>query len=278
MINLNSIKDIADKYENYIIDQWGVMHDGTIGYTNAIETIDYLKNKNKKLFIISNSSKRKISSEEKLPKLGFKKESFINILTSGEMIWQTLNKKYSKFKDKKKCFHIYDESKEDGLLFRDGLNLKFVDNIENADFILACTPFVNMKPVDYIPILDVGIEKNLTMYCANPDFETINENNSENIFCMGAIAEMYKKMGGGVIIQGKPEQDIYIETTRSIKLDKSKTVAIGDSLFHDIQGANNFSISSVLVKSGIHKSLENINNISKNHQISSTYIIDEFNI
>ena len=116
------------------------------------------------------------------------------------------------------------------------------------------------------------------MYCANPDFETIDGNNSENIFCMGAIAEMYKKMGGAVIIQGKPEKDIYIETTRSIKLDKSKTVAIGDSLFHDIQGANNFSISSVLVKSGIHKSLENINNISKNHQISSTYIIDKFNI
>ena len=46
MINLNSIKDIADKYENYIIDQWGVMHDGSIGYTNAIETIDYLKNVN----------------------------------------------------------------------------------------------------------------------------------------------------------------------------------------------------------------------------------------
>ena len=39
---------------------------------------------------------------------------------------------------------------------------------------------------------------------------------------MGAIAEIYKKMGGDVIIQGKPEKDIYIETTKSIKLDKVK--------------------------------------------------------
>ena len=34
------------------------------------------------------------------------------------------------------------------------------------------------------------------MYCANPDFETVEKNNDENIFCMGAIAEIYKNMGG----------------------------------------------------------------------------------
>ena len=48
------------------------MHDGTSGYIHAIKTINYLK-KNKNLFIISNSSKRQKSSEERLPKLGFKK-------------------------------------------------------------------------------------------------------------------------------------------------------------------------------------------------------------
>ena len=278
MIKINSILDIIDKYENYIIDQWGVMHDGTFGYNHAIETIDYLKKKNKNLFIVSNSSKRQKSSEERLPKLGFKKKSFINILTSGEMIWQTIHKKYSKFKDKKKCFHIYDSTKEDGLLFREDLNLSFVDEIDKADFILACTPFVNMLPVDYIPVLDKAVEKKLTMYCANPDFETVEKNSNENIFCMGAVAEIYKKMGGEVFIQGKPEIDIYIETTKCIKLDKTKTIGIGDSIFHDIKGANNFSINSILVKSGIHKDLKSIDQLCQNHQISPTYLIDDFSI
>ena len=58
MIKINSILDIVNKYENYIIDQWGVMHDGSNGYNYAIKSINYLK-KNKNLFIISNSSKRK---------------------------------------------------------------------------------------------------------------------------------------------------------------------------------------------------------------------------
>ena len=85
-------------------------------------------------------------------------------------------------------------------------------------------------------------------------------------------------MGGDVIIQGKPEKDIYIETTKSIKLDKSKTIAIGDSIFHDIKGANNFKIDSILVKSGIHKDLDKIKKLIKNHKIEPTYLIEDFSL
>ena len=45
MIKINSISDVVDKYDNFIIDQWGVMHDGTSGYKHAIKTINYLKKK-----------------------------------------------------------------------------------------------------------------------------------------------------------------------------------------------------------------------------------------
>ena len=41
MIKLNSMLEIIDKYENYIIDQWGVMHNGSVGYKHAIEAINY---------------------------------------------------------------------------------------------------------------------------------------------------------------------------------------------------------------------------------------------
>ncbi len=275
---IKSIIEIVNRYENYIIDQWGVMHNGSVGYKHAIEAINYLEKKNKNLFIISNSSKRQKTSQERLPKLGFNKNSFTKILTSGEMIWNYIYNKYKKQEINKNCFHIYDDSKEDGILFREGLNLSFVNNIDNADLILACTPFVNMQPVDYIPLLKKALEKELIMYCANPDFETIENDNDKKIFCMGAIAEIYKKIGGKVKILGKPENDIYVETTKSIKLDKSKTIAIGDSIFHDIKGANNFSIDSLLVKSGIHKDLKIINNLCKNHQIEPTYVIDDFTI
>ena len=74
------------------------------------------------------------------------------------------------------------------------------------------------------------------------------------------------------------EIDIYSEIIKSFNINKSETVAIGDSIFHDIKGANNFSIDSILVISGIHKKIDAINKLSKNHNIYPTYCIDKFSI
>ena len=120
-----------------------------------------------------------------------------------------------------------------------------------------------MLPVDYIPILNNAVNKKIKMYCANPDYETTENNTDKKKFCMGAIAEIYTKMGGEVLILGKPEEEIYIKTFKYTKIDKSKTIAIGDSLFHDIKGANNFCVDSILVISGIHKDLKTIDKLSK---------------
>ena len=78
MKKIKSIEEIINDYDNFIIDQWGVMHDGTFGYEHAINSINILNSNNKNLFIISNSSKRSKSSIDRLPKLGFKKNSFLS--------------------------------------------------------------------------------------------------------------------------------------------------------------------------------------------------------
>ena len=87
---INSFSEISDKYNVFILDQWGVMHDGHNGYDHAIDAVKHLIYKNKQLIIISNSSKRRISSINRLKDLGFDKNNFIEVMTSGEMIWQEL--------------------------------------------------------------------------------------------------------------------------------------------------------------------------------------------
>ena len=286
---INTITEIMHLYDVFILDQWGVMHDGNNGYTHAFETVNKLVEQHKKLIIISNSSKRKISSVHKLQSLGFYKKNFLEVMTSGEMIWQEL---YSSIKNYgsnlKNCFHIYDVSKEDGIGFRDGLNeFNFVSNIKKSDFILACTPFENTKPIDYIPILKDALDRNLIMFCANPDYVTIEKNNKKNIFCMGTIADLYDHMGGTVIILGKPSKEIYKEACRKVnKIDLARIVAIGDSLDHDILGAINFGIDSILILNGIHKGLfadnykKGINKIenSKKWNFNPTYVCNYFSV
>jgi HAD superfamily hydrolase (TIGR01459 family) len=224
-----------------------------------------------------------------LKSLGFDKNHFIEVMTSGEMIWQEISTSIENYGNSiKNCFHIYNSSKEDGLEFRNGLEkFNFVSKINDANFILACTPFENTEPIDYIPILKDALDMNLVMFCANPDFVTIEKNNDKNIYCMGTIADLYDHMGGKVVILGKPSIEIYEETCKKIEeLDKSKIVAIGDSLDHDILGANNFNIDSVLISTGIHKDLFDngleigLNELkdSKKWNFSPTYICENFSI
>ena len=286
---IDNISDIISLYDVFILDQWGVMHDGYKGYDHAIDTVEKLIKENKKLIIISNSSKRKNNSIGRLKSLGFDKNHFIEVMTSGEMIWQEIATSMHNYgNDLKNCFHIYDSFKEDGLEFRNGLEkYNFVSNIKMANFILGCTLFDNTKPIDYIPILKDALDRNLIMFCANPDFVSIEKNNEKNIFCMGTVADLYNHMGGKVVILGKPSQEIYEYSCRKIKdFNKSKIVAIGDSLDHDILGANNFKIDSVLISSGVHKDLFKnkpeivLNEIknSKKWNFSPTFICENFSI
>ena len=287
-ITINRLEDIYDNYDAFILDQWGVMHDGQNGYLNAIKCIEKLYSKKKILTIISNSSRKKEETIMRLPNLGFQSAHFHEVMTSGEMIWLSLkNKNNSEVKNLgKRCFHIYDQTKNEGEIFQKGLEKYiFVKNIEDADFILGCTPFFEKAVVDYIPLLNVAKEKDLLFVCANPDFESLEKKSNSLTFCMGTIAELYNSLGGKTFLLGKPSIEIYKKTFEELKnIKKSKILAIGDSLFHDIKGALNFGVDSLLITStGIHNdffdnenpSWKTSNNSLKKLGIKPTYVCKE---
>lgn len=252
---LKGLSEIIDQYNIFILDQWGVMHNGQKGFDYAVQCVEKIYQRKHNIIIISNSSKRKDSSLNKLVELGFDSKHFFEVMTSGEMIWQSLfNQNYDFTKNlKKNCYHIYNTLKEDEKYFVQGLEkFNFVKKIEDADFILGCTSLPGLDTIDYVPILTQALKKQIPFICANPDYETI-ENNSN--ICMGTISELYKSLGGEIFMLGKPSLEIYIESTKKIQqLDKSKVLAVGDSMFHDIKGANLFGVDSLFITSGVHHS------------------------
>ena len=287
-MTITRLEEIYDNYDAFILDQWGVIHDGNKGYLNAIQCVEKLYSKKKILTIISNSSRKKDETIMRLPNLGFQSAHFHEVMTSGEMIWLSLkNKNNSEVKNLgKRCFHIYDQTKNEGEIFQKGLEKYiFVKNIEDADFILGCTPFFEKAVVDYIPLLNVAKEKDLLFVCANPDFESLEKKSNSLTFCMGTIAELYNRLGGKTFILGKPSIEIYKKTFEELKnIKKSRILAIGDSLFHDIKGALNFGVDSLLITStGIHNdffdnenpSWKTSNNSLKKLGIKPTYVCKE---
>ena len=161
----------------------------------------------------------------------------------------------------------------------------FVENIEDADFILGCTTSPGLRTLDYVPLLEKAIQKNIPFICANPDYETVESSTENFIICMGAVAALYKDFGGSVFIMGKPSIEIYREATKNFKkITKKRMLAIGDSIHHDIKGAENFGIDSLLITSGIHKSIfdqskpiwDNEKNNLLKYKIKPTYMCSKF--
>jgi HAD superfamily hydrolase (TIGR01459 family) len=79
------IAEIADEHDVFLLDMWGVMHDGSNPYPGVLETVKKLKDAGKEMIILSNSSKRKDNSFKMLTKLGFNPSDFTDVITSGDV-------------------------------------------------------------------------------------------------------------------------------------------------------------------------------------------------
>ena len=76
---------ILDNYDTFLLDMWGVMHDGRAPYEGVLRAVRKLKESGKRLIVLSNSSKRREDAERMLAELGFDPADFHDIVTSGDV-------------------------------------------------------------------------------------------------------------------------------------------------------------------------------------------------
>ena len=88
---LRALREGPDAKSVFLLDQFGVLHDGKTAYPCAIDTTRRLCESGARLFIISNSSRRASGTLKKLEKLGFDPDWFEGVITSGEITHARLN-------------------------------------------------------------------------------------------------------------------------------------------------------------------------------------------
>ena len=261
---IKRLSDISNSFDTFIIDLWGVMHDGKKSFPEAIKCVDALYKLKKNLIIISNSSQKNETILVDLKKLGFNIDVFNKILTSGQTVWEELKKPTLAWSKKlgQNCYHLTNNLKKNKNDLLKELDKKIVIDINNADFIIGSSADPYKPILDYAPLLQKAYIKKLPFICVNPDYESVEKDDSnKRKICMGAIAKLYESIGGEVFILGKPSDFIYKKATLFINnFDKKRTIAIGDSLSHDIYGAYNFGIKSMFISSGIHSNIFQSNN------------------
>lgn len=258
---LNGLHHLAEtgRFKAWFLDQFGVLHDGKQPYPGAISTLEKLKECGAKMVVISNSSRRSSVTLEKLKNLGFDSSIFAGAITSGELTHQNLQRRDDSWFAflGRSCIHM--TWNERGAISLEGLGLQVVEDVHEASFILAHgTEAIGLCSGATLPMKLEGLEKileecaarKIPMVVANPDFVTVEA----RVLCdmPGKLAAKYEELGGEVKWMGKPNKIIYNTAMEMVGVEASECIAVGDSLHHDIKGANSAGISSVFITGGIH--------------------------
>lgn len=246
---VEGIGSIVDRYDGFLSDIWGVLHDGVRLYPGVRDCLEKLKKKQKKIILLSNSARLPSEIEKQLGHLGLSNDLYDHVLSSGELTQQVfltgLDSRIIELGDK--YFLLGPEEYR----LVDGLDLQKTDDIFQAGFLLCIGVTGNPSTtVGAEPMLQEAAARNLTMVCANPDVHVVRD--SVMGIGSGALASRYEALGGRVIYFGKPHRAIYHRCLQLLDMDINRVVAVGDSLKTDITGASAMGLDSILVASGIH--------------------------
>jgi HAD superfamily hydrolase (TIGR01459 family) len=242
---------LAERYDAFIIDLWGVMHDGLKAYPAAVEALRRLRAAGKRSVVLSNAPRRAHVIAARNAEIGIPADLPDYLLSSGEDAWQHLKSRPDAWYQAlgRRCYHL-GPPRDYGM--REGLDLDFVDDLAAADFILNTGILHDHDQVaTYRPFLDEGLARDLPMICANPDLIVMRGEAME--ICAGALALDYEQKGGNVRWHGKPHPEVYRSCFALLEdIAPARIAAIGDSLRTDVAGAQASGIDSIFIAGGIH--------------------------
>lgn len=273
---IEGLGEIADRYDAFLIDQFGVLRDGRGPYPGAAETLVRLKDAGKRIIILSNSGKRSAENDRRLADLGFVSGSWDWFLTSGEVAWQILKREgEGSAGSARKCLLV---SRDGDLSPIKGLDLERTDSGADADVVLLAASEGDVYPLShYEALLAPAAARGVPCLCTNPDKVMLTKEGTA--FGAGRIAELYEELGGTVRWIGKPFADIYASALDFLgQPEPTRVCAIGDSIEHDIAGAANGGLHSVLVTTGIleNASDEERRKLFAEHGASPDFILPKF--
>jgi HAD superfamily hydrolase (TIGR01459 family) len=243
------LSDLVDGVEVILSDIWGVVHNGLEAFPVACEALHTFRQRGGTVILITNAPRPADSVQRQLRKLGVADETYDAIVSSGD-----LTRRFVADHPGKKTYWLGPE--RDNSIYR-GLD-HMLAPLEAADYIVCTGPFDDEteSAEDYRAMLLQARERRLTLICANPDI--VVERGDRLIYCAGAIAELYRELGGEVIFYGKPHRPIYERAVelaserQSHAIQLNRVLAIGDSVRTDLAGAHGFGIDCLFVTRGIH--------------------------
>ncbi len=251
---IQSLSDISNDYDALFCDLWGVIHNGREVFPAAVDALQSFRRKGGRVVLLTNAPRPFPGVKAQLARLGAPADCYDLIVTSGDASQNAVAAGlYGK--------RIYHVGPDRDFLFFDDHNGQPLDvtrvSIEEADAII-CTGLWDDQtetPDDYRHLILNGLNRQLTMLCANPDIEV--DHGDKRIYCAGAVGAAYAEAGGTVHYYGKPHSPIYqlsstlLTQQFGVDIPKERILAVGDGILTDVPGAIGENIDCLFVAGGL---------------------------
>jgi HAD superfamily hydrolase (TIGR01459 family) len=246
---IDRFSTLAPSYDVVLSDVWGVVHNGVAAHRDACEALARYRAAGGTAVLVSNSPRPGIPVMSQLDRLGVIREAYDGIVTSGDVTRALLTERAGS--------HVFHVGPERDIPIFDGLDIRFTA-LEAADCVVCSGLFDDdvETPEHYRELLGEIRARGLTMICGNPD--VVVERGDRLVYCAGAVADLYRTLGGEVIYAGKPHRPIYTEALamagrmRGRATPLGRVLAIGDSVRTDLAGAAAIEVDCLFVTAGIH--------------------------
>ena len=245
---LDGIATLAPTSDAWLVDIWGVMHNGVAAFVGAADACRRFRSAGGTVVLLSNAPRPAPAALAQLDRIGVPRDAFDAIVTSGDLTRGLV----SSWKDRR--IHHLGPERDIGIFA--GLDVPLVASVDAE--IVVCTGFLDDETEtveDYATTLKGFLRRGAVMICANPDLRV--ERGNRLVPCAGALAQSFEQMGGTVVYAGKPHPPVYdlalgtIAAERKGPVDKARVLAIGDGVKTDIAGAAGVGIRSVFIASAV---------------------------
>lgn len=266
---IDSLEEVLESFDIVVLDQFGVLHNGSICYPSAGEAMRMLHAQGKEITILSNSGKRADLNLKRIGKMGLPVETISQVVTSGEALWQDVNESRLRVDGQiPKRFCSICSHPDDPKVWASGSNVEIADEIDpSCDAILLMGLADDTGETEYDATFQQALEFKIPLICSNPD--KTSPRADRFVMSPGALADRYEEMGGEVIWYGKPHAPVFQAVMRCRpELAPDRFLMVGDSLEHDIAGGQKVGFKTALVRGGIHTS--DFPNSAGNDQIHAT--------
>jgi HAD superfamily hydrolase (TIGR01459 family) len=251
---IDSLADIANRYDVLLVDLWGCVHNGVTAYDEAVATLRGFKQGGGTVVLLTNAPRSRHEVAKQLDRLNVPDDCYDSIATSGDSARAAM---FRGAVGEKVWFmgQPFDQSFFEPLeLIDNPVTIERVE-LEDAEGIICCGPFdPHADPSVNRPQFLYAKQKGLKLLCANPDI--VVDRGESREWCAGALAALYTEMGGESLYFGKPHPPIYDLARRriaslGIDVDPSRILAIGDGVHTDIDGAMGEDLDSLFISGGL---------------------------